>query len=76
MLSQRVLECVMAESETMIIEWVNIGRTPRPEPGFSVIERYIDEYLTREGYNGIAQRQKLKANVRQFILEDMRFMGW
>lgn len=76
MLSQKVLELVMHESETMIIEWVNVGRTPRPEPGFSVIDGYIDEYLTREGYSGTDKRQKLKANVRAFIREDMSIMGW
>ena len=59
MLSQKVLELVMCESETMIIEWANVGRTPRPEPGFHVIDGYIDEYLTREGYSG-ADKSKRK----------------
>ena len=71
MLSQKVLELIMFESETMMIEWALMGG-----PGFSVIDGYIDEYLTREGYGGTDKRHKLKDNVRKFIKEDMTIMGW
>lgn len=71
MLSQKVLEIVMCESETMMIEWSRMSG-----PGFSVIDGHIDEYLTREGYSGTDKRQQLKAHVRYFIRGDMTIMGW
>lgn len=71
MLSKKVLELVMAQSNAAIIEWVFMVAG-----GFRVIDKKIDDYLIKEGYSGIDKRQKLKANVRDFIKADMEIMKW
>jgi len=72
MLSKIILELIMAESETMIVEWADT----KDGYGKDIIETKIDEYLSSQGYNGQKMVMQLKKNVRAFILQDMAIMGW
>jgi hypothetical protein len=71
MISQKALEIVLKESETMIIEWADT----KDGLGDSIITEELDEFFKEEA---IPEKTALiiKANIRSFILLDMAISIW
>ncbi|MCD6434967.1 MAG: hypothetical protein J7L15_01045 [Clostridiales bacterium] len=70
MVSKEILDIVLEESETMIIEWADT----QSGFGFDKIDYELVTYFKEEQ---IPEKIYIKIveNVRQFIKEDMKIMG-
>jgi len=72
MLSKEILDLVLEESETMIIEWADA----KDGFGLDKIKYKIHTYFQQNKGFPQSEQEKIIKNVRKFIKTDMELIGW